>query len=125
MNTSKSHGPTFAFFFDKKNIAEDDLDYPNSGLVIRIVLAILRSKRAGVLQPILGAVLVIVGGIGAFLPGTSCRCRAWGSAAMKIGAVMMVVRVAQMLSPQPPVIASKQSADNKSSNAFGGVTNTS
>ena len=115
MNTSKSH------VFDKKNIAEDDLDYPNSGFVIRIVLAILRSKPAGVLQPILGAVLVI----GAFLPGTSCRCRAWGSAAMKIGAVMMVVRVEQMLSPQPPGIASKQSADNKASNAFGGVTNTS
>lgn len=37
---------------------------------------------------------------------------------------MMVGGVAQMLSPQPAGLASKQDADNRASYAFGGVTNT-
>lgn len=96
-----------------------------SGHVIRIVPVILGSKRAGVLQTILGAVLVVVGAIGAFTPwGQAVGGGAWGSAAMKIGAAMMVGGVAQMLSPQPPGLSSKRSADNQASYAFGGVTNT-
>ena len=125
MNTSKSRGLTFAIFVDKKNIAEDDLDFPNGGRVIRIVPVIIGSKRAGALQTILGAALVVVGAIGAFTPwGQAVGGGAWGSAAMKIGAAMMVGGVAQMLSPQPAGLASKQDADNKASYAFGGVTNT-
>lgn len=42
----------------------------------------------------------------------------------KFGAAMMLGGVVQMLSPQPSGIASKQSADNRASYAFGGVTNT-
>lgn len=125
MNTSKSRGLTFAIFVDKKNIAEDDLDFPNGGRVIRIVPVIIGSKRAGALQTILGAVLVVVGAIGAFTPwGQAVGGGAWGSAAMKIGAAMMVGGVAQMLSPQPAGLSSKQDADNRASYAFGGVTNT-
>lgn len=125
MNTSKSRGLTFAIFVDKKNIAEDDLDFPNGGRVIRIVPVIIGSKRAGALQTILGAVLVVVGAIGAFTPwGQAVGGGAWGSAAMKIGAAMMVGGVAQMLSPQPAGLSSKQDADNQASYAFGGVTNT-
>lgn len=125
MNTSKSRGLTFAIFVDKKNIAEDDLDFPNGGRVIRIVPIIIGSKRAGALQTILGAVLVVVGAIGAFTPwGQAVGGGAWGSAAMKIGAAMMVGGVAQMLSPQPAGLSSKQDADNRASYAFGGVTNT-
>ena len=41
-----------------------------------------------------------------------------------IGASMALGGVAQMLSPQPGGLASKQDADNKASYAFGGVTNT-
>ncbi|KKC64317.1 phage tail assembly protein [Citrobacter amalonaticus] len=125
MNTSKARGQTFAIFVDKKNIAEDDLDFPNGGRVVRIVPVIIGSKRAGALQTILGAVLVVVGAIGAFTPwGQAVGGGAWGSAAMKIGAAMMVGGVAQMLSPQATGLASKQSADNRASYAFGGVTNT-
>lgn len=125
MTTSKSRGLTFAIFVDKKNIAEDDLDFPNGGRVIRIVPVIIGSKRAGVLQTILGAALVVVGAIGAFTPfGQAVGGGVWGSATMKIGAAMMIGGVAQMLSPQPAGLASKQSADNKASYAFGGVTNT-
>lgn len=125
MNTSRARGLTFAVVVGKKNISEDDLDFPNSGQEIRIVPVIIGSKRAGVLQTILGAVLVVVGAIGAFTPwGQAVGGGAWGSAAMKIGAAMMVGGVAQMLSPQPAGLASKQDADNQASYAFGGVTNT-
>lgn len=50
-------------FVDKNNVAQDDLDFPNGGRTIRIVPIIMGSKRAGVLQTILGAFLV-VGGVG-------------------------------------------------------------
>ena len=40
------------------------------------------------------------------------------------GGAMMLGGVVQMLSPQPAGLARKESADNKASYAFGGVTNT-
>lgn len=123
MNTSKARGQTFAIFVDKKNITEDDLDFPSCGRTIRIVPVIMGSKRAGVLQTILGAVLVVVGVLGSTI-GQAWGGGIWGPAAWKIGAAMMVGGVAQMLSPQPSGLASKQSADNRASYAFGGVTNT-
>ncbi|MEB0772197.1 tail assembly protein [Citrobacter portucalensis] len=123
MNTSKARGQTFAIFVDKKNITEDDLDFPSCGRTIRIVPVIMGSKRAGVLQTILGSVLVVVGVLGSTI-GQAWGGGVWGPAAWKIGAAMMVGGVAQMLSPQPSGLASKQSADNRASYAFGGVTNT-
>lgn len=81
------------------------------------------SKRAGVLQTILGAVLVVVGVLGSTI-GQAWGGGVWGPAAWKIGAAMMVGGVVQMLSPQPAGLASKQDAANQASYAFGGVTNT-
>lgn len=123
MNTSNTRGMTFAVFVDKKNVTKDDLDFPNGGRTIRIVPVIMGSKRAGVLQTILGAVLVVVGVLGSTI-GQAWGGGVWGPAAWKIGAAMMVGGVAQMLSPQPGGLSSKQDADNKASYAFGGVTNT-
>lgn len=66
--------------------------------------------------------LVVVGvAIGYFSGGT---LSAVGYGAAKFGAAMMLGGVVQMLSPQPAGLASKQSADNRASYAFGGVTNT-
>lgn len=123
MNTSKARGLTFAVFVDKNNVAQDDLDFPNGGRTIRIVPIIMGSKRAGVLQTILGAVLVVVGVLGSTI-GQAWGGGVWGPAAWKIGAAMMVGGVVQMLSPQPAGLASKQDAANQASYAFGGVTNT-
>lgn len=100
MNTSNTRGMTFAVFVDKKNVTKDDLDFPNGGRTIRIVPVIMGSKRAGVLQTILGAVLVVVGVLGSTI-GQAWGGGVWGPAAWKIGAAMMVGGVAQMLSPQP------------------------
>lgn len=125
MNSSRARGLTYAIFVGKKNIGEDDLEFPNNGREIHIVPVIIGSKRAGALQTILGAVLVVVGAVGAFTPiGQALGGAAWGPAAMKIGSAMMLGGVVQMLSPQTRGLASKQSADNQASYAFGGVTNT-
>ncbi|QLR43679.1 tail assembly protein [Enterobacter sp. RHBSTW-00994] len=115
MNTSKHRGLTYAVFRGKKNIGEDDLGFPVTGDVIRIVPVIIGSKKAGLLQTILGAVLVVVGTI------TSPY---GGGVLIAPGVALMAGGVIQMLSPQPAGLASKQSADNKASYAFGGVTNT-
>ncbi|MFX4311947.1 tail assembly protein [Enterobacter soli] len=123
LNTSKSRGLTYAVFKGKKNLSKDELGFPVTGEVYRIVPIIIGSKKAGLLQTILGAVLVVVGALGATV-GQAWGGAAWGPAAMKIGAAMMLGGVVQMLSPQPAGLASKQSADNRASYAFGGVTNT-
>ncbi|MFZ5338734.1 tail assembly protein [Enterobacter asburiae] len=119
MISSKSRGLTFAVFKGKKNIGVDDLGFPVTGEVIRIVPVIIGGKKAGVLQTVLGAVLVAAGAVLSFTP--------WAAASpflYKFGAAMMLGGVVQMLSPQPSGIASKHSADNRASYAFGGVTNT-
>ena len=91
--------------------------------MIRIIPVVIGSKKAGLLQTVLGAVLVVVGALGATI-GQAWGGAAWGPATMKIGAAMMLGGVVQMLSPQPAGLASKQDAENRASYAFGGVTNT-
>lgn len=120
LNTSKSRGLTFSIFRAKQNIGEDDLAFPNCGREIRIVPVIIGSKRAGLLQTILGAVIIAASAVGSyFAPGNP-----FSAFGYKVGAAMMLGGVAQMLSPQPAGLASKQDADNRASYAFGGVTNT-
>ena len=125
MISSKKRGLTFAIFKGKKNIGVDDLGFPVTGEVIRIVPIIIGSKRAGVLQTILGAALIAAavfmgpGGIAAaFSAGGLTGFAAATGASLVLGGVV------QMLSPQATGLASKQSADNRASYAFGGVTNT-
>ena len=123
LNSSRIRGLTYAIFVGKKNISADDLGYPVTDDVIRIIPVVIGSKKAGMLQTILGAVLVVVGALGATI-GQAWGGAAWGPAAMKIGAALMAGGIVQMLSPQPAGLASKQDADNRASYAFGGVTNT-
>ncbi|MDZ4030185.1 tail assembly protein [Kluyvera ascorbata] len=125
MISSKKRGLTFAIFKGKKNIGVDDLGFPVTGEVIRIVPVIIGSKRAGLLQTILGAVLITAavfmgpGGIGAaFSAGGLTGFAAATGASLVIGGIV------QMLSPQATGLSSKQDADNRASYAFGGVTNT-
>lgn len=125
MISSKRRGLTFAVFKGKRNIAADEMGFPSEGDVVRIMPVIIGSKRAGLLQTILGAVLITAavltgpGGIGAaFAAGGLTGFAAATGASLVLGGVI------QLLSPQPSGIASKQSADNRASYAFGGVTNT-
>ncbi|POU76520.1 phage tail protein [Leclercia sp. LSNIH7] len=118
MNSSKARGLTYAIYVGKKNIGEDDLEFPNNGSEIHIVPVLIGSKKAGVMQTILGAVLVAAS---IWMPGIGIAASNMMFAA---GSAMAVGGVMQMISPQVPGLASKQSADNKASYAFGGVTNT-
>lgn len=120
MNNSKDNGLTFAVFKGKKNIKEDELGFPVNGDVIQITPVVIGSKKAGLLQTILGAVIIVASAIGSyFVPSNPVSAFGY-----KVGAAMLLGGVVQMLSPQPGGLARKESPDNKASYAFGGVTNT-
>ncbi|ELY3554483.1 tail assembly protein [Cronobacter turicensis] len=119
LNTSKQRGLAYHVFRGKKNLGVDELGFPVTGDVIRIIPVVIGSKRAGIGQTILGAVLVVVGAVITYFGGGAV-----GVPMMKMGAAVMLGGVIQMLSPQVPGLASKQDADNRASYAFGGVTNT-
>lgn len=119
MISSEERGLTYAIFKNNKNIGLDDLGFPVTGEVIRIVPVVVGSKKSGFLQTILGAVIVAAGAVATFVFD-----QPWGVNVMMAGGAMMLGGVVQMLSPQPAGRARKESADNKASYAFGGVTNT-
>lgn len=124
LNNSKLRGLTYAVFVGKRNIGFDDLGYPVTEEVIKIVPVTIGSKRAGALQTILGAVLVVAGVVVGVLAGWTGIGGAVAAGMIKVGAALAIGGVIQMLSPQIGGLASKQDADNQASYAFGGVTNT-
>jgi len=123
LQTAKERGLTFSIFVGKNNIGKDELEFSGSE-DIRIAPVIIGSKKAGVFQTILGAVLVVVGAIGMSPWGQAFGGGAWGSYALQAGAAMMLGGVAQMLSPMQGGAARRESPDNKPSYAFGGPVNT-
>lgn len=124
MRTSKKRGLTYAVFRGRKNIGEDDLGFPVTKEVIKIVPIIIGSKKAGLLQTILGAVLVVVGVVVGVLTSWTGVGGVVGGALVSSGIGLMAGGVIQMLSPQTPGLSSKQDADNQASYAFGSPTNT-
>ncbi|EKQ7193191.1 tail assembly protein [Klebsiella oxytoca] len=120
MLNSKEQGLTFAVFRGKRNIDKDDLGFPVNGDVIRIVPVIIGSKKAGILQTILGAVIVAA----SVVYGVYTMDWAHAAYGIQAGAAMALGGVVQMLSPQPGGLARRESPENKASYAFGGVTNT-
>ncbi|MER5035489.1 tail assembly protein [Morganella morganii] len=119
LNTSRSRGLTYALFRGKKNIGEDDLGFPATDDVIKIIPVVIGSKRGGLFQTIFGAVLVAVGF------GLSFTPLAFASPFLySMGSAMALGGIIQMLSPQPNGIAMKDQGENKPSYAFGAPTNT-
>ncbi|AFJ47131.1 tail assembly protein [Shimwellia blattae] len=119
LNTSQQRGLTYAVFSGKRNLVAEELGMDHSEEAIRIAPVIIGSKRAGVLQTILGAVLVVAGGVITYFGGGAI-----GVPIMKLGASVALGGVIQMLSPQAGGLARKQATENQASYAFGGVTNT-
>ncbi|MFP9227619.1 tail assembly protein [Pectobacterium cacticida] len=119
--TSKSRGLTYAVFDGQRNLSKDELDFGISN-EIRIAPIIIGSKRGGVFQTILGAVIiaaaVAAGPIGF---GAVTGATAWNIGLA--GASMMLGGVIQMLSPVQGGISMRESPDNKPSYAFGGPVN--
>ncbi|MFW1755722.1 tail assembly protein [Acinetobacter guillouiae] len=112
MLTAHEQGLTFAVFQDDENISEDQIDFETGAKVIKIVPKVIGAGGdGGVINLILGAVMVVVG--------------AWTGQAWLVGMGIGMVAggVAQMLAPK--VDAQDQNQDgNKSNFGFGGAVTT-
>ncbi|WP_151994638.1 tail assembly protein [Buttiauxella massiliensis] len=124
MQNAHLKGLRFAVFKGKHNITKEELKHNSGDEVIRIVPVITGSKRAGALQTILGAVMVVAGIVVGVVAGWTGVGGAVASGMIKFGAAMMIGGVVQMLSPQAKGLASRQDPDNMPSYAFGGPVNT-
>ncbi len=118
ISNAKSRGLVFAVFRGKKNIGEGELNYQGHGDII-ISPVICGSKRAGSLQTIIGAVLIVAGAVLSAFGGGAV-----GVPMMKMGAVLAVGGVVQMLSPQAGGLSTSAAPENTPGYAFGSAKNT-
>jgi predicted phage tail protein len=117
MMTSGDRGIRYACFIGKTNIGKEDLHLAGGG-DIRIA-PITAGAKTGLLQTIMGAVLIVVGfTVAAF--GDPVL----GAAIIKMGIVTAVGGIVQMLSPQQSGASSKDSTANAASYNFNGPVNT-
>lgn len=104
-------GMNFAIFRNRKNVPEKDFSLGGTQ-EIRIVPVISGSKRAGLLQTVIGAVLVVAG---------TYFGQTW---AVQMGVALVAGGVVQMLSPQAKGLSQSASPENSPSYAFGSAKNT-
>ena len=111
-------GLEFAVFQDDQNIGETELDMSTSAKVIKVVPKVKGAGGNGVLQVILGAILVVVGyfTFGATSP--------YGVALIGAGVGTMVGGVAQMLMPQADTLQDENQDGNKANKGFGSAVTT-
>jgi len=118
MLESHKNGITYAVFKGRKNISINELSFPNNNEEIHIAPVIMGSKRNGLLQTILGAVLVVVGAV------LSIYGYGIGTPILQAGIGLMAGGIVQMLSPQPSGLTDTSDGENKPSYAFGRAKNT-
>lgn len=104
-------GLEFAVFRNGKNVGEAELDHGGCR-EIRLVPVIAGRKRGGILQTVIGAVLIAA----SFIPGFQ--------ALMPVGIAMAAGGVVQMLSPQLGGLNTSAAPENQPSYAFGSARNT-
>lgn len=122
LRNAQQNGMTFAVFRGKRNIGIEDYKELSGTSDIRIAPIMEGSKKAGVFQTILGAVMIVAGiAISYFSAGT---LSAFGASLAAGGVGMMAGGIYQMLSPQPKGLQGRDDPDNKPSYAFGGSVNT-
>ncbi|MDK7789876.1 tail assembly protein [Pseudomonas aeruginosa] len=107
-------GMRFAIYRNRRNVGEDEFS-TYGAREVRIVPIIAGSKRAGLVQTIIGIAMVAVatiatGGIGGFVGAT--------------GASLALGGVVQMLSPQAQGLKQSAAPENLPSYAFGSARNT-
>lgn len=113
MVDSSEKGLRYAIFNGKENVSEDDLGKPTGREVIRIVPVIAGSKRAGLIQTVVGVVLIAVG---------SYFGQTW---AVQLGIGLTIGGAMQMLSPQAKGLGTQDGPNNRPSYSFNGPVNTS
>jgi len=104
-------GLRYAIFRNGRNTGMDEFELAGTN-EIRIVPVIAGSKRGGILQTIIGAVMIVVGAY--FGQG-------W---LVQAGVGLVAGGVVQMLSPQAKGLKGREAAENAPSYAFGGAVNT-
>lgn len=104
-----SLGMRFAIFRNRKNVGLDDLGRRGTS-EIRIVPVLSGSKRGGILQTIVGAVLIVAS--------------FYGAPTLQVGIAMVAGGVIQMLSPQAKGLSQSAAPENLPSYAFGSAKNT-
>jgi predicted phage tail protein len=113
LSNAKSRGIEFAVFRGKKNIGEGELSYGGDG-DIRIAPVITGSKRAGILQTIVGVVLLAISYV---FPVTAPYLAPAGIGLVAGGVI-------QMLSPQAGGLKTSAAPENTPGYAFGSAKNT-
>ncbi|MEO8642655.1 tail assembly protein [Pseudomonas sp.] len=113
-------GTRFAIFRNRENVGADHLTLSGT-TEIRIVPVIAGSKSGGLLQTVVGAVLVVVGAVLMFT-GVGGPI---GAALISVGIGMMAGGILQMLSPTPKTGSQEDqaSSENKPSYLFNGAFN--
>ncbi|MEF3804437.1 tail assembly protein [Acinetobacter baumannii] len=100
------------------NIGEEQLDMNTEAEVIHIVPRVVGAGGNGVLQTILGAVMVVVGAV------AMAYGQAWGANLVGAGIGMMVGGVAQMLMPKIDNTQDQNQDGNRANKGFGGAVTT-
>lgn len=114
-------GLAFAVFQDKQNISEKELDMDTTASVIKIVPRIIGAGGDnGVLQTIIGAVMIVVGVVLMYVPGG----QAFAPSMIGGGIGMLIGGVAQMLMPKVDNTQDQNSDGNKANFGFGGAVTT-
>jgi predicted phage tail protein len=111
LSNAKSRGIEFAVFRGTKALQEGELGFSGNG-EIRIAPVITGSKRAGLLQTIVGAILIAV----SFIPGFQVLAAP--------GVALVAGGVIQMLSPQAGGLKTSAAPENTPGYAFGSAKNT-
>ena len=111
ISNAKSQGMEFAVFRGNKSLGENELVFSGSG-DIRIAPIITGSKRGGLIQTIIGAVLIAV----SFIPGFQVLAAP--------GIALVAGGVIQMLSPQAGGLKTSAAPENTPGYAFGSAKNT-
>ncbi|MFW2055729.1 tail assembly protein [Acinetobacter haemolyticus] len=104
------------------NIGEDQLDLNTSADVIHVVPRVMGAGGGGVLQTVLGAVLIVVGVV---VTGMTFGAAApIGGALIGAGIGMMVGGIAMMLMPKVGDTQDQNQDGNKANKGFGGAVTT-
>lgn len=111
ISSAKAKGLEFAVYRGKRNIGEGELAFHGSG-DIKIIPVITGSKRAGLLQTIVGVVMIVA----SFIPGFQ--------ALAPVGIALVAGGVIQMLSPQAGGLKTSAAPENTPGYAFGSAKNT-
>lgn len=121
MMNAHTQGLRFAVFHDKHNIGERELDMSHNAQIIRVVPIVAGSKKGGLLQTILGVVMVVAGVV---VTGMSFGAAgAVGAGLIGAGIGMMVGGISQMLMPKVDTQDNNQDG-NKANKGFGGAVTT-